>query len=65
MPAMQISMPRTAPAQAAVADGVHRSLAPVGLRPEAALNVEYRCGFEQTPNWIDAPRMGSEGVAVA
>jgi hypothetical protein len=64
MCAMQTSMPRTAPAKAAVADGIRLSEDSADIRPGVALHAEYRLEFEQFRNQSDTPGMGSEGAMV-
>ena len=59
------SMPRTAPAQAAAADGARLSVVSSALRVEAASQAENRHGIEHNGNWIEGPAMGSEDAAVA
>jgi hypothetical protein len=61
---MQTSMPRTAPAKAAVADGIGLSAIPADMLPGTALNAEYRLGMERFGKRSTATGMGSEGAAV-
>jgi hypothetical protein len=64
MGAMQTSMPRTAPAKAAVASGIGLSALSADRRPVTPQHAEYRLGIGQFRNRSETPDRGSEGVAV-
>ena len=65
MYAIATSMLRTAPAQAAVADGIGMSAIPANLQPEPLVHAKYWLGIELFRKEGNRLGMGSEGAMVS
>jgi len=62
--AIETSKPTTAPAQAAVADGMCMSATSATMRPAAMRHATYGLEIELFGNGGDAPEVGSVGAMV-